>query len=350
MKISRIVLIFTSLLILTISIKAQDSANYIVAFYNVENLFNPNDDSLKNDDAFTPNGFNHWTYRKYVRKINNISKVILAMGKWSPPDVIGLAEIEEASVLKRLCYDSPLKKYHYGYVHYDSPDIRGVDVALLYRRDRIRILRSRPIPVVFPFDSVAKNRDILYAVAQFYNGDSLHIFVNHWTSRYGGYAPTIPKRNYYASIVRHYADSLLRDNPAANIFITGDFNDYPTDESITEVLQCGDIDKNEKRQCQLYDLMYRFARMPNTGSHKHEDFWGCLDQIIVSSPLLDQDNPLYITNQEAHIFKADFMVEPDEKFGGEKVYRTFLGPRYIGGYADHLPVYVIIEARNRASP
>ena len=335
---------FSILLILTNLSYGQDSAFYTVAFYNVEKLFNPQDDSLKNDDAFTPTGLYHWTYKKYVRKVNNIAKVLLAMGTWEPPDIIGLAEIEDDAVLRKLCYDSPLNGYKYRFVHYESPDRRGVDVALLYRAERVRILRSEAVPVIFPFDTAARNRDILYAVARFPNGDSLHLFVNHWTSRYGGYAPTITKRNYYASVVRARADSILRVEPSANILITGDFNDYLTDESIREVLRAGDIDNLGHRDCTLFDLMYRFLRMQNVGTHKHEDFWGCLDQIIVSPALLDTTRPLYIIGREAHIFKADFMVEPDEKYDGYKVYRTYSGPRYIGGYADHLPVYVRIAA------
>lgn len=331
------------ILLLPLTLFAQDSLSYVFSFYNVENLFNPNDDSLKNDDAFTPAGFNHWTYKKYVRKVNNIAKVLLAMNEWSPPDLMGLTEIEEASVLRKMCYDSPLKKYGYRFVHYDSPDTRGVDVALIYRADRVRILRSRPIPVVFPFDTTCRNRDLLYVVVQLASGDSVHVIVNHWTSRYGGYAPTIPKRNHYARVVRRLADSILAIEPAANILICGDFNDYPTDESITEVLQAGDIDLPEHGDRTLFDLMYRFLKMPNIGTHKHDDFWGCLDQIIVSPALLD-DSGTYITDNEAHIFKADFMVEPDEKFGGYKVFRTYSGPKYVGGYADHLPVYVKIKS------
>ncbi len=169
--------------------------------------------------------------------------------------------------------------------------------------------------------------------------------VNHWTSRYGGYAPTIPKRNHYARVVRALADSILACEPTANILITGDFNDYPTDESITEVLRAGDWEKDNRSQHTLYDLMFRFQKMQNIGSHKHEDFWGCLDQIIVSPALLDNSGT-HIIGQQAHIFMADFMVEPDDKYGGYRVYRTYSGPRYIGGYADHLPVYVKLKTEN----
>lgn len=332
-------------LIINVFPQVSDTNIYTVAFYNVENLFNPADDSLKNDDAFTPNGFNHWTYKKYIRKVNNICKVFLAMNDWSPPDVIGMAEIEEESVLRKMCYDSPLKNCKYRYVHYESPDARGVDVALLYRVDRVRPVYSAPIAIKFPFDSLAKNRDVLYAVFQFPNGDSLHVFVNHWTSRYSGYAATIPKRNYYASVVRKTCDSILENNPFAKIVIMGDFNDYPTDESMTELLRAGDLDNANHADYTLFNLMYRFLKMNNVGSHKHDDFWGCLDQMVVSRALLDSNTSTFILNKEAHIFMDDFMVEPDEKYGGYKTFRTFLGPRYIGGYSDHLPVFIRLLVR-----
>lgn len=338
-------IIYTILTICSFALTAQESSPIVIGFYNVENLFHPSDDSLKNDDAFTPTGLYHWTYSKYTRKINNIGKVLLALNGWEPPDIMGLAEVECAAVLKKLCYDSPLKGYGYRYVHHDSPDARGVDVALLYRADRITILQERAVPVVFPFDTACRNRDLLYVVARLPNGDSIHIVVNHWTSRYGGYAPTIPKRNHYARVVRALADSILAREPTANILITGDFNDYPTDESITDVLRAGNWEKDDRSQYTLFDLMFRFLKMQNIGSHKHEDFWGCLDQIIVSPALLD-DNGTHITGQQAHIFMADFMVEPDDKYGGYRVYRTYSGPRYIGGYADHLPVFVKLKTEN----
>ena len=255
------ILICTILTICSFALNAQEISPIVIGFYNVENLFHPSDDSLKNDDAFTPTGLYHWTYGKYTRKINNIGKVLLALNGWEPPDIMGLAEVECAAVLKKLCYDSPLKGYGYRYVHHDSPDARGVDVALLYRTDRIAILRERAVPVVFPFDTACRNRDLLYVVARLPNGDSIHIVVNHWTSRYGGYAPTIPKRNHYARVVRAFADSILAREPTANILITGDFNDYPTDESITDVLRAGNWEKDDRSQHTLFDLMFRFLKM-----------------------------------------------------------------------------------------
>ena len=309
-----------------------------IMFYNVENLFHPSDDSLKADDDFTPTGSYHWTYKKYYRKIAMIGKVIVAAGMGDPPWLVGLAEVENEKVLKDLYYNSPLRKYRYRFVHYDSPDRRGVDVALLYRDSCVRILRSRKIPVVFPFDTFARNRDILYAVVRFPSGDSLNMLVNHWTSRYGGYAATVPKRNHYASVVRHCVDSLMAENPRAKILITGDFNDYPTDESMHDYLRVKEFGTRLPRDT-LYNLMLAFARQSLHGSHKHEDFWGCLDQFIVSDAWMTDSSGVHQIGG-AHIFDADFLLVDDEKYGGKKNYRTFLGPRYIGGFADHLPVYV----------
>jgi hypothetical protein len=323
-----------------------DSMQLLIAFYNVENLFDPEDDSLTNDDDFTPEGFNHWSYYKYIKKVNNIAKVFLAMDQDSPPAIIGMAEIENSNVLKQFCYRSPLKKYGYRYVHYDSPDVRGVDVALLYLPDRITIKHSEPVRIVFPFEPHTKNRDILYAVLQFSNGDSLHLFINHWTSRYGGYAPTVRKRNYYAEVLRHKTDSILSQSPNANILIMGDFNDYPTDESLSVILSARNPDDHSP-DSKLYNLMLPIQEKNNMGSHKHEDFWGCLDQIIVSKPLLTDSNSTKITDGKAAVFVADFMIEPDEKYGGYKTLRTFSGPKYIGGYADHLPVFVRILLSGR---
>lgn len=349
---------------------ANDSlSQYKIVFYNVENLFDPTDDSLKNDDSFTPTGFNHWTYKKMMRKIANIAKVLLHIGEGEPPEVVCLAEVENLNVLQKLCRASPLRKYGYQIIHYDSPDRRGIEVAMLYRPDRVKVVYSEALPVIFPFEPAAQNRDILYAVIVCAadslppdrdigqktppektdkplppQRDTLHLFVNHWTSRYGGYAATVPKRNYYAATVKRKADSVLRHHPDARLYITGDFNDYPTDESVSEILQARAPDEGGG---QLFNLMLPFARRPNVGSHKHEDFWGCLDQIIVSKALLDTNNTLHILHCEAHILTADFLLEPDEKYGGVKVHRTFSGPRYIGGYSDHLPVYVQLIQRRK---
>lgn len=344
MMIFRMLVILVNIVIINSLYGQSDTlfydSDFMIGFYNVENLFHPSDDSLKKDEDFTPTGLYHWSYKKYYRKISNVAKVFIAMGEGFPPILIGLAEIENERVLKDLCYRSPLKKFEYAYVHYDSPDHRGIDVALLYRKPYLQIINEHPIHIEFPFEPGLSNRDILYAKVQINHGQFLHLFVNHWTSRYGGYAATIPKRNYYAQVVKQHIDSILYTDIHANILVMGDFNDYATDASLRDVLRaCPGT--SEPLKDTLYNLMYRFEMSAkNVGSHKHEDFWGCLDQIIVSRGLLNCESGLEIVGGEAHVFDAPFLLVPDEKYGGWKTYRTFLGPRYIGGYSDHLPVYV----------
>ena len=320
----------------------SDSNRYCIVFYNVENLFDPEKDSVKNDEAFTPSGFYRWTYKRFYKKLNDIAKVFLAINGWEPPDVIGLAEIENANVLKKLCYATGLKAYHYRYVHYDSPDARGIDVALLYRKDRVQIIESYPVTVVFPFEPTSKNRDILYAKALI-ESDTLHLFVNHWTSRFGGHGATIPKRNYYAQVLRERVDSLLFINNNAYIIIMGDFNDYPADESLVKYLQAKDYE-HEAAQGSLFNLMFPFVRK-NKGTHKMQEFWGCLDHFIVSKSLLNNENRWQIENKKAIIFEAPFLLTTDEKYGGLKTFRTYSGPRYLGGYSDHLPIKIYINLR-----
>ena len=327
------------------TLSQPDTSRYSIAFYNVENLFDPEKNPEKNDEAFTPDGFYHWTYKRFYKKLDDIAKVFLAINGWEPPDIIGLAEIENANVLNKLCYATGLKTYLYRYVHYNSPDMRGIGVALLYRKDRIRILESYPVPVVFPFEPASKNRDILYAKALMTEEDTLHLFVNHWTSRFGGHGATIPKRNYYAQTLRKQIDSLLIINSNAYIIIMGDFNDYPTDESMLTYLQAKKYE-NETTEGVLFNLMFPLMGK-NMGTHKSQEFWGCLDQFIVSKSLLNNKNNRQVENRTAIIFDAPFLLVPDEKYGGVKTFRTYSGPKYLGGYSDHLPVKIILRRGER---
>ncbi|MBQ6071454.1 MAG: hypothetical protein IKQ75_03005 [Bacteroidales bacterium] len=329
-----------------VALMGQTDSLYRVAFYNVENLFHPSDDSLTADEAFTPTGSYHWSYAKYYRKISNVAKVLIAMGRGHPPAVVGLAEIECEQVLKDLCYHSPLRKFGYRYVHHDSPDRRGVDVALLYRDSLVSVVRERKLSVRFPFDTLARTRDLLYVCLRFPEGDSLHVIVNHWTSRYGGYAATVPKRNVCADVARACVDSVLAGDSSANILLMGDFNDYPTDVSMERHLRARRYSPDNGGDT-LYNLMYAFEKESNMGSHKHEDFWGCLDQMVVSRALMFGTGGMCIVGRRAHVFRDDFLLVPDEKYGGVKNYRTFLGPRYVGGFSDHLPVFMEVSSQKR---
>lgn len=310
---------------------------YRFMFYNVENLFDPKHDTLKSDLDFTPEGKNRWTYTRYIRKINNILKVIMALGGWEPPEMIGLAEIENEHVLRQLVYYSPLKKFNYHYIHYESPDARGVDVAFLYRKEYFRVICSVPICIRMPGDTLFKTRDVLYIRGIAGKNDTLHLFINHWPSSYGGYMNSMPKRHFVAGVVRGKVDSLLAVSPAANILIAGDFNDECSDESIINVLKASMDTVSPGNN--LIDLM-SLMNSSLTGSHKFAGRWSNIDQIIVSKSLFQGKHGMKILDGRAHIFKAGFLLEED-RFG-EKPFRTFLGPRYIGGFSDHLPVYTDI--------
>lgn len=332
-------LLFT--LFFSVSIPAQsDSTTICVAFYNVENFFDPENDSLKNDDSYTFEGINRWTYSKMIHKRNQIAKVILSLNGWSPPDVVGFAEVENGNLIKNLCFQTGLKKYKYNYIHFDSPDLRGIEVAFIYRMDRVNILESHAIPIIFPFDTASKNREILYVKALMMHTDSIHFFINHWTSRFGGFGATVKKRNHYSTILKQKVDSILERDSNAAIIIMGDFNDYPTDESIAHILKASDFSKESST---LVNLMLKYNRVNNIGTHKNEEFWGCLDQIIVSKVFFQESSTFQIDAIENNIFQDDFLLVPDEKYGGVKTFRTYEGVRYKGGFSDHLPVYVRLK-------
>ncbi len=324
------------------SAKPISDTSLFIAFYNVENLFDPENDSLKNDDSFTLEGFNRWGYTKFRKKLNHLSKVIMAMNDFSIPDMVAMCEVENRNCVEQLCRFTPLHAFDYDFVHYESSDNRGIDVVLLYRTSKIKVLSSRLIPIIFPFEPGMK-REIMYVEVQpIGTKDTLHLFVNHWTSRYSGAAATIPKRNYYAQVVRKNVDSLLLVNPNSQILIMGDFNDYPDDESFLYHLKTES--KPEKTNCAaLINLMSDFAKTEPVGTHKNHEHWGALDQFIVTANFFNRCGTWQLSPPKAQVFKAPFLLVPDEKYGGVKNFRTFLGPRYIGGYSDHLPVYVVIE-------
>ena len=310
-----------------------------IMFYNVENLFDTYDDSLKVDEEFTTEGVRHWSKGRYYKKLNNISKVMTAIGQWELPEIVGLCEIENRFVLEGLIKQTALKKYPYRIIHKESPDRRGIDVGLLYRKDKFTPIEYEAVKITFPFDANRPTRDILYVKGYNHSNDTLHIFVNHWPSRWGGQIETDRKRVYVASILRHKVDSLFKEDINPNIIIMGDLNDYPDNKSVKEALNAKnkfDIIINEE----LYNLAYYLQEEKGKGTHKYQGEWGVLDQIIVSGSLLNQKNNIHMTVNDAHVFDAPFLLEPDEHFVGSKTFRTYVGFKFHDGFSDHLPVYL----------
>ncbi len=311
-------------------------SDFKVVFYNFENLFDIEDDTAKWDEQFLPEGDKHWTYWKYQTKLQNLSKVITATGGWQDAALVGACEIENAFVLEELTTKSPLKKLNYKFIHKESPDKRGIDVALLYQEKHFTPLFYDHIQIDFPDNPRSKTRDILYVKGLAKDKDTLHIFVNHWPSRWGGQMKTEPKRIFVAQTLRKQIDSLFKHTVNPNIIIMGDFNDAPTDLSVMEHLKTNPPEKIFKDE-ELYNLLYPLS-LTLEGTHPFHGHWAVLDHMIVSSALLNKDNKIYTKLNSAYPFKADFLLENDEKYGGQKTNRSYVGFKYHGGYSDHLPV------------
>ena len=302
-------------------------------FYNVENLFDTINHPDRKDDAFTPKGEYHWNTDKYQTKLRRIYKTIMSVKEWEELPLIGLCEIENRRVLNNLIYKTPLFQFDYKIIHKDSPDERGIDVALLYQDEYIEVKTKRFIEIRFPFDTTDKTRDILYAKTLISGKDTLHIFLNHWPSRYGGYMQTQPKRNFAAKMLAQSLDTLLNETPKANIIIAGDFNDTPDGKSIKLL-------KKETKNTTLKSLP--LSDSSYGGTLKYKSQWQHFDQILVSDALLDK-NGLGVAAKKLNTPKASFLIQKDKRYQGKKPFRFLRGPKYIGGYSDHLPIFIDIR-------
>jgi hypothetical protein len=308
-------------------------------FYNVENLFDTQNDPEKNDEEFLPDGNRRWTNTRFLQKINHISQVIVAAGEGDYPSVIGLSEIENQDVLESLLFHTSLGKLDYQVIHKESPDNRGIDVAFLYRKTRFKPLFFEAVPVKNTKDDKFKTRDILY-VKGLIGSDTIHFFVNHWPSKSGGIGATKPLRALAASTLRLKTDSLLNLNKNCNIIIMGDFNDTPSDVSVKDVL--GAKSPNEINSSNaLYNLAIPLA-IKGKGTNKFQGKWSLIDQIIVSGNLLN-GNRLKTSTGLFQIFSPDFLLENDETYLGKKPFRTYSGFKYNGGFSDHLPVLLDLK-------
>ncbi len=306
-----------------------------VVFWNVENLFDTRPDSLKDDKEFLPESIRHWHYGRYKKKMADVSRVIAAVGGWTPPALVGLCEVENDSVLHHLTRYSPLKELSYRYVMTDSPDERGIDVALLYQRDRFKLLQHRSVRIIPPTARHRPTRDILHVSGLLATDDTLDVLVCHLPSRSGGQQESEPYRLHVAQVIRRQADSLIQVRTRPQVLIMGDFNDYPTNKSIAEVL--GAVAPPVKPSpLSLYHLLVN----KEPGTYKYRGQWGILDHLIVSGTLLEASARMHTDESKAHIARLPFLLTDDEKHGGTQPFRTYYGMKYQGGYSDHLPVYV----------
>lgn len=304
------------------------------AFYNVENLFDTEDDPATQDEEFLPTSDKQWTPERCREKMEQLDRVVAGMGY---PAILGLAEVENEKILREFVKTGGMKKQDYKYIHYDSPDQRGIDVALIYRKPALRVINHKILRIHFPPEVVEDytTRDILYVKGRIQDEVLVHIFINHWPSRRGGVEESEPKRLFVARQLRRSVDSLFRINANANIIIAGDFNDEPDNKSLTEVLQA-----NPPVDSIVTEALYNCAAAldhAGQGTYAYRGNWNMLDQIIVSGSLLIQSNRLRA--QEMQIFQPEWATYPDQD-GRRVPNRSFGGPNYYGGFSDHFPVYL----------
>lgn len=322
------------------STKLNDEFTFM--FYNSENLYDTENDSLTKDDEFTPSGDRRWNFGRLRDKSNRMAKIILAAGKWNTPIVVGLCEIESQKVLEMLVKHTPLNKFGLKIIHKDSPDARGIDVALIYRPELFKPFAYMAIPVIDPLNSKFKTRDILQVSGVLNNCDTIHVFVNHWPSRYGGLMETIRYRRLAAEVLKKSICELLVIYPKAKVICMGDFNDTPEDESLYKVLNAGK-ENNPDVQGEMINLSFKWMNN-QVQTLKNMYSWQVFDQWIVSDYFIENSKCFKLL--KAEIFDNAFLLEPDKKYGGVKPKRTYVGFKYQEGFSDHLPILLKFQIAN----
>ncbi|WP_203295273.1 endonuclease/exonuclease/phosphatase family protein [Luteirhabdus pelagi] len=337
-----LVLIFS----LSVSLYAQQEKQYkvnTIAFYNLENLFDYEDDPVTFDDDRTPEGKDHWTKEIYEAKLKNMAKVIAEIGSdvtGTSPALLGVCESENRRVLDDLVNQEPLVDKNYGIIQFDSPDRRGIDVALLYQKRLFTPTNYKAYPLmIYDEDDRTKRvytRDQLL-VSGMLDGEKIHVIVNHWPSRSGGEARSRPKRMRAAELNKKIIDSLFSEDPYAKIITMGDLNDDPTSPSVKEVLEAkenrDDVDIKE-----LYNPMEEMYDK-GIGTLAWRDSWNLFDQMIVSHELLKKDYATY-RFYKAGVYNKSYLANPRGRYQGYP-YRSFVNG-FTGGYSDHFPVYIYL--------
>ena len=289
----------------------------LVMFWNVENYFDTYDNPTTSDEEFTPTGDNRWSWKRFEKKRDDIAKTfLLAADEYGElPGIIGVAEIENKFVLDQLIEETPLARAGYRYIHKDSPDSRGIDVALLYREEKFKPIHTTYIEASFP------TRDVLYTKGVVEGKDTIHIMVNHWPSKRGNESSSGKKREYVSLMVSRTVDSILQSSPDANILLMGDFNDTPFSAPLQNLGQ-------------LTNLALKIKGAE--GTYKYQQEWSVIDQILVSENLVKH------AGKRMEIFAPEALLTEDATYMGIKPKRTYSGPRYLGGVSDHLPVLLQI--------
>jgi len=318
----------------------------VIAFYNVENLFDTINSPGINDEEFTPQSPKKWNTRRYYEKLDNIARVISEIGRDEGlpggPHILGLSEIENFQVIEELVNHRLLAHLNYRIIHYNSFDIRGIDVAMIYQPDffTVKSSKSYVLPLTSPEGEEYYSRSQL-VVSGLLMGEKMHFIVNHWPSRRSGSKASQRLRVEAARLTRHIVDSLQSNDPEAKIIVMGDLNDDPTDISVTKHLRAKGT-QTGLEPGDLYNPMYMIYRK-GSGSLAYRDKWNLFDQIIISQPLLGKDFSSF-QYLSATVYAKDYMAQNDGRFKGYPL-RTFVGNQYTAGYSDHFPVYIILARK-----
>lgn len=313
------------------SVKKTLKKEYIVVSYNVENLFDTLDDPKIPDEEFLPESEKKWNTERYQKKLNDLVRVISEFNPKELPEIVGLVEIENRGVLEDLIKTAALKDHNYAIIHEESPDYRGIDVAMIYRKDAFSEISHETLPVVFPDDPEFKTRDILHVTGKLRH-KTVHIFVNHWPSRIGGEEKTEPKRVLAASVLKKKTDELLAEDPKARIIILGDMNDEPANKSLNTTLGAEAPGSGSG----LVNLMIP-DDTAGLGTYFYSGNWNMLDNIVVSEAVL-KSRGVKVENNKGTVFSSDWMIFTN-KNGDKTPNRSYVGNKYVGGVSDHFPVY-----------
>ena len=317
--------------------KSKTDNLFTIAFYNLENLFDTENDPNTLDDDFTPKGLKHWNYKRYHRKIKKLGSVISQIGTKKSndaPAIVGVAEVENKTVLHDLVNSTYLKNEQYSFVHHDSPDERGIDVALLYKKELFEFISSETYPLFLEDENGNRDytRDILLVTGNL-KGELIHILVNHWPSRRSGDDITEEKRVKAAQLAYEISNKITSENKEAKIIIMGDFNDDPTSLSV----------KNYLVNDTFFNPMEKLLN-DGYGTLSYDKIWHIFDQIMFSKNFINQTST-GLTFKFADVFDEHFLQEYKGKHKGEP-FRTFIGKWYQGGFSDHFPVYVHLTSND----
>jgi len=314
--------------------KWKNKKYFTAVSYNVENLFDTINDPTKNDNEFTPNTEKNYNTDRYFKKIENISSVIQSINKNELPEIIGLVEVENKSVLKDLVASNNLKSGNYQIIIEEGPDPRGIDCAFLYRPDVFKYINHKTLPVIFPFANNSRTRDILYIKGMVHK-DTLHVFVNHWSSRRGGAEKSEPKRIMSAKVLRENIDSILSKDTQAQILIMGDFNDEPSNASLKKILSAGKASDT----LPMVNLMYEISE-EGKGTYYYKGEYNMLDNFVVSKNLTTKTKKFRLYKNQGWIYKPEFICFT-HKNGDKAPSRTYGGNNFYGGFSDHFPIYTL---------